>query len=40
MLFVIDDRQDPYHGYLEIARDIPRKVRVELLIKNMPIDRE
>lgn len=28
VLFEIDDRQDPYHGYLEIARDIPRKVRV------------
>lgn len=28
LLFEIDDRQDPYHGYLEVARDIPRKVRV------------
>ena len=28
VLFEIDDRQDPYHGYLEVARDIPRKVRV------------
>ena len=28
VLFEIDDRQDPYHGYLEVSRDIPRKVRV------------